>query len=100
MPDDLTEKKYLGEFYEWDGANWTENQAKKEAATQTINETEKSTLLAHAKEQIDILQDELDLGLTENEATTTKQLKAWKAYRVKLNKVDPVLPDWPKQPKR
>ena len=99
LPDDLTEKEYPGEFYEWDGGSWTENQAKKDAATQAINETQKSALLAYAKEQIDILQDELDLGLSENETATAKQLKTWKAYRVKLNKVALIQPAWPKYPK-
>ena len=40
----------------------------------------KSALLAHAKEQIDILQDELDLELAEDEKATASLLKAWKAY--------------------
>ncbi len=58
----------------------------------------KSALLAHAKEQIDILQDELDLELAEDEKATASLLKAWKAYRVKLNKVDTANPVWPKVP--
>ena len=98
LPDDLTEKEYLGEFYDWDGADWVLNQEKKDAATVAANKAQKSTLLDHAKEQIDILQDELDLEMAEDEEVTAAKLKAWKAYRVKLNKVDTVNPVWPEKP--
>ncbi len=95
LSDDLTEKKYPGEFYEWDGDNWVLNQEQKNAATMAANEIQKSTLLIQAKEQIEILQDELDLVLAENEDTTKTLLKSWKTYRVKLNKVNPANPVWP-----
>ena len=98
LPDDLTEKEYPGEFYDWGGADWVLNQEKKDAATVAANEAQKSTLLAHAKEQIDILTDELDLELAEDINVTKARLKAWKIYRVKLNKVDTANPVWPEKP--
>ena len=98
LPDDLTEKEYPGEFYDWGGADWVLNQEKKDAATIAANEAQKSTLLAHAKEQIDILTDELDLDLAEDINVTKARLKAWKVYRVKLNKVDTANPVWPEKP--
>ena len=93
-------EKCPGEFYEWNSLTkkWTLDQEKKDAATVAANEAKKSALLAHAKEQIDILQDELDLELAEDEEVTAAQIKAWKAYRVKLNKVDTVNPVWPVAP--
>ena len=98
LPDDLTEKEHPGEFYDWGGSAWVLNQAKKDAANIAANKAQKSALLAHAKEQIDILQDELDLELAEDEEATAAQIKAWKAYRVKLNKVYTVNPVWPVVP--
>ena len=100
LPFTLTAQKYPGEFYEWNhkSKKWVLNQIKQNTAIITANKTQKSILLADAKEQIDILQDELDLELSEDIKVTKVQLKAWKAYRVKLNKVDTANPVWPEVP--
>ncbi len=63
------------------------------------NEVKKIKFLSIASEQINILQDELDLELAEDVEATAAQIKAWKAYRVKLNKVDTENPIWAEQPK-
>ena len=93
-------EKCPGEFYEWNSntKTWTLNQEKKDAATIAGNEAQKSSLLANAKEQIDILTDELDLELAEDINVTKARLKAWKIYRVKLNKVDTANLVWPVAP--
>ena len=96
--EDLTEKEYPGEFYDWGGSDWVLNQSKKDAATAAANEAKKFSQLAQAKEQMDLLTDELDLELAEDEEATKAQIKAWKAYRVKLNKVDTANPVWPVAP--
>ena len=92
--------KCPGTFYEWSNKTktWVLNQEKKDRAAAATNEAKKSTLMAQAKEQIEILQDELDLELSEDIKVTKVQLKAWKAYRVKLNKVDTANPVWPEVP--
>ncbi len=92
--------KCPGEFYEWNDKTkkWVLNQGEKDKVVKVNNEAKKSVLLAHAKEQIDILQDELDLKMAEDEEVTAAKLKAWKAYRVKLNKVDVTNPVWPELP--
>ena len=94
--------KCPGAFYEWNSETkvWALNQEKKDSATVAANEAKKSTLMAQSKEQIEILQDELDLELAEDEEATKAQLKAWKAYRVKLNKVDTTNPVWPEVPEK
>ena len=92
--------KCPGTFYEWSNKTktWVLNQGKKDRAAAATNEAKKSTLMAQAKEQIEILQDELDLELSEDIKVTKVQLKAWKAYRVKLNKVDTANQVWPEVP--
>lgn len=100
LPATLTAQKWPGEFYEWSNKTktWVLNQEKKDSAAVAAYEANKSALLAHANEQIDILQDELELELAEDEVATKAQLKAWKVYRVVLNKVDTAKPVWPKRP--
>ncbi len=94
--------KCPGTFYEWSNKTktWVLNQEKKDRAAVAAYEANKSALLAHAKEQIDILQDELELELAEDEEVTAAKLKVWKAYRVKLNKVDVINPVWPDLPEK
>ena len=56
----------------------------------------KSDLLAMATIAIAPLQDAIDLGEATDEEITS--LKAWKQYRVAVNRVDTTQPIWPKQP--
>ena len=93
-------EKCPGEFYEWNSntKTWTLNQEKKDAATIAANEAKKSTLLTHAKEQIDILTDELDLDLAEDINVTKARLKAWKVYRIAVNNIDTANLVWPVAP--
>ena len=87
ISDEMTDKKYPGQFYEWLGDDWVLNEAQKIASIQAGNQQHKASLLAHAKEQIEILQDELDLGVSDNEKKTEALLKAWKVYRINLNNI-------------
>ena len=102
LPENLTDQPQPSQLYEWDNKakKWILNQSKKDAADIAEIESKKSSLLAHAKDQIDILQDELDLDLAEDINVTKARLKAWKIYRVKLNKVDTANPVWPEVPEK
>ena len=64
-----------------------------------IASSEKTRLLAFASNYIAPLQDAVDLDIATNEEITS--LKAWKTYRVAINRVDiSKAPDitWPKSP--
>ena len=59
-------------------------------------------LLFEAKEQIEILQDEIELGVAEDKEKTEVLLKAWKVYRINLNNIKDLSQesiDWTEQPK-
>ncbi|EEN4344382.1 tail fiber assembly protein, partial [Salmonella enterica subsp. enterica serovar Enteritidis] len=56
----------------------------------------KSRLLQMASEKIAPLQDAVDLGLATDDEKA--QLDEWKKYRVLVNRVDTLNPDWPEKP--
>ncbi|EEE4809983.1 tail fiber assembly protein, partial [Salmonella enterica subsp. enterica serovar Enteritidis] len=59
-------------------------------------EETKSRLLQMASEKIAPLQDAVDLGLATDDEKA--QLDEWKKYRVLVNRVDTLNPDWPEKP--
>ncbi len=89
-----------GAFYEWNSESkkWLLNQDRQSESEKKQNESKKTTLLLNSKEQIDLLQDELELDLSDNPEHAKGLLKNWRIYRVKLNKVDTSNPDWPEAP--
>lgn len=69
---------------------YTDEELKRQA------ENKKTQLLAVASAVISPLQDAVDLGEATDDETA--QLKAWKKYRVLVNRVDTSNPVWPEQP--
>ncbi len=69
--------------------------AEKAAQLRQAEET-KSRLLQMASEKIAPLQDAVDLGLSTDDEKA--QLDEWKKYRVLVNRVDTLNPDWPEKP--
>ncbi len=69
--------------------------AEKAAQLRQAEET-KSRLLQMASEKIAPLQDAVDLGLATDDENA--QLDEWKKYRVLVNRVDTLNPDWPEKP--
>ncbi|EKC2243330.1 tail fiber assembly protein [Salmonella enterica] len=56
----------------------------------------KSRLLRRAAEKIVLLQDAVDIGIATDDEKA--RLDKWKKYRVLVNRVDTINPDWPEQP--
>ncbi len=69
--------------------------AEKAAQLRQAEET-KSRPLQMASEKIAPLQDAVDLGLATDDEKA--QLDEWKKYRVLVNRVDTLNPDWPEKP--
>ena len=96
VSDELTDKKYPGQFYNWDGADWVLNDAEKANAIITANKAEKSRrfndavamikMYEEAEADNDILPEELEL------------LKSWRTYQRKINRIKDLTQDvidWP-----
>jgi len=110
-PDDAVEltyeeySKYLGQPPEGktvgageDGhPSWVDMPppSKEDLLLQAIDK--KSSLMAVASAKIAPLQDAVDLDMATPQEVAA--LKAWKQYRVLLNRVDPAAPQWPEVPK-
>ena len=103
ISDEMTDKKYPGQFYEWLGDDWVLNEDKRKEQAQLINQQRKSVLLSQAKEQIEILQDEINLEVSEDVEATEALLKAWKVYRINVNKIKDLTREnvvWPPVPEQ
>ncbi|TBS04279.1 tail fiber assembly protein [Salmonella enterica subsp. enterica serovar Enteritidis] len=72
------------------------DEAAEQAAQLRQAEETKSRLLQMASEKIAPLQDAVDLGLATDDEKA--QLDEWKKYRVLVNRVDTLNPDWPEKP--
>lgn len=88
VPENLTDKPKPEGFYLWQDNDWTLDKSKQHDFIVSQNDSLEHELLIEAKEKIDILQDELDLEMSDDIEATEKSLKAWKRYRVLLNKLD------------
>ncbi|WP_354636978.1 tail fiber assembly protein (plasmid) [Morganella morganii] len=87
------------DFPKWNGKKWVADKAEKKTADIAAAEAQKQYLLSEAAEAIAPLQDAVDLGMATQEEEAL--LKAWKKYRVLLNRVDTsTAPDivWPVKP--
>ena len=89
------------EFFNWDHVSkqWILDCEAKQKIDEKINLHKKRSLLKESDEKIDLLQDELELGLSDHSEQTLDLLKRWKIYRVYLSKVDSSDPVWPEAPK-
>ena len=75
------------QWQKWNGKAWVDDAVAKQNAQIEDAKNLKNTLLKNANENIATLQDAVDFDMaTESEIS---QLKAWKQYRVRLNRVDP-----------
>ncbi|EJF2219033.1 tail fiber assembly protein [Salmonella enterica] len=98
LPENVTSVSPGGEYRKWDSKAkvWVNDEAAEAAARLREAEGTKNRLLQIASEKIAPLQDAVDL----DEATDKEKasLLAWRKYRVLVNRVDTLNPDWPEQP--
>ena len=95
---ELVKIDYLGEikagftllepfqFSKWDGKKWVLDEDEQNAFKIKQNKSLKNSLLNEANKNISILQDAIDLDMSED--GDEEKLKAWKKYRVLLNRID------------
>ena len=74
------------QFSKWNGDNWILDEDEQNAFKIKQNKVLKTSLLNEANENISLLQDAIELDMAED--GDEKRLKAWKKYRVLLNKID------------
>ncbi|EDE4817860.1 tail fiber assembly protein [Salmonella enterica subsp. enterica serovar Enteritidis] len=96
LPENVTSVSPDGEYQKWDGKAWVKDEAAEKVAQLRQAEETKSRLLQMASEKIAPLQDAVDLGLATDDEKA--QLDEWKKYRVLVNRVDTLNPDWPEKP--
>ncbi|EDJ0999366.1 tail fiber assembly protein [Salmonella enterica] len=98
LPENVTSVSPDGEYQKWDSKTkvWVNDEAAEAVARLREAEGTKNRLLQIASEKIAPLQDAVDL----DEATDKEKasLLAWRKYRVQVNRVDTLNPDWPEQP--
>ncbi|EJM3255427.1 tail fiber assembly protein [Salmonella enterica] len=98
LPENVTSVSPGGGYKKWDSKAqvWVNDEASEAAARLREAEGTKNRLLQIASEKIAPLQDAVDL----DEATDKEKasLLAWRKYRVQVNRVDTLNPDWPEQP--
>lgn len=99
LPSNLTLLEPKTEFDVWNGKKWVTDTEAQKAALVAQAEQEKAQRLDEANATIMYLQDAIEVGLDDEDYDAT--LKAWKKYRVLLNRVDTsTAPDieWPVKP--
>ncbi|WP_353242256.1 tail fiber assembly protein [Providencia sp.] len=99
LPSDLTLLAPKTEFDKWNGKKWVTDTEAQKAALVAQAEQEKIQRLDEANATIMYLQDAIEVGLDDDDYDA--KLKAWKTYRVYLNRVDTsTAPDieWPVKP--
>lgn len=101
LPADYTLTAPESVYDKWQDGQWHLDEATQLAAQKATSTRRRALLLQYASSQVNALQDAVDLEIvTESEA---RALKAWKTYRVLLNRVDttgsvPAESDWPESP--
>ncbi|MEY0164441.1 tail fiber assembly protein [Providencia rettgeri] len=99
LPTTLTLLEPKTEFDVWNGKKWVTDTEAQKAALVAQAEQEKVQRLDEANATIMYLQDAIEVGLDDDDYDA--KLKAWKTYRVYLNRVDTTTaPDieWPVKP--
>ena len=74
------------QFSKWNGEKWVLDENEEKAFKIKQNKSLKNSLLNEANEQISYLQDAIDFDMAEN--GDEEKLKAWKKYRVLLNRIN------------
>ncbi|ENJ7581510.1 tail fiber assembly protein [Providencia rettgeri] len=99
LPAALTLLEPKTEFDVWNGKKWVTDTEAQKASFVAQAEQEKAQKLDEANKTIMYLQDAIEVGLDDDDYDA--KLKAWKTYRVYLNRVDTSLApdiDWPAKP--
>ncbi|WP_347253231.1 tail fiber assembly protein [Leminorella grimontii] len=86
LPADVTTLHPATPFDCWNGDNWVTDEAAKHQAEVEAAARQKRDLEQKANAAIETLNDAIELGLAEQ--GDEEMLKAWRAYRVKLSRVD------------
>ena len=74
------------QFSKWDEEKWVLDENEQNAFKIKQNKAQKNLLLNEANENISILQDAIDFDMAED--GDEDKLKAWKKYRVLLNRIN------------
>ncbi|WP_294884411.1 tail fiber assembly protein [uncultured Gilliamella sp.] len=74
------------QFSKWNGKKWVLDEDEQNAFKIKQNKMLKNSLLNEANENISILQDAIDLNMSED--GDEEKLKAWKKYRILINRID------------
>ena len=74
------------QFSKWNGKKWVLDEGEQTTFKIKQNKSLKNSLLNEANENISILQDAIDLDMAED--GDEEKLKAWKKYRILLNRID------------
>lgn len=99
LPASLTLLEPQTEFDKWNGKKWVTDTEAQKAAFVAQAEQEKAQRLGEANSTITYLQDAIEVGLDDDDYEA--KLKAWKTYRIYLNRIDTsTAPDiiWPEKP--
>lgn len=99
--DDLTHSESPpSAYHKWNEKTkkWVNDPVAENTATIVQNQSIKNALITEANEKIAVLQDAIDLDM--QESSEEEQIKQWKIYRVKLNRIDvKKVTEWPQKPK-
>ncbi|SLM63447.1 MULTISPECIES: tail fiber assembly protein [Dickeya] len=99
LADNLTLLVPQTECDVWQGEQWQTDTKAMQALQVNAASAQRSEYLARAQQQLVVLQDAVDLNIATEQETAA--LKAWKTYRVQLNRIDvsnaPDI-DWPAMP--
>ena len=74
------------QFSRWNGKKWVLDEDEQKEFKIKQNKILKNSLLNEANENISILQDSIDFDMAED--GDEEKLKAWKKYRILLNRID------------
>ena len=102
LPDNLTDIPYPGQFYIWSetDSNWVLDEAAKAESIRLQNNATKKELSLYAESRISLIQDEIDLEMTNDLAGAKAYLRAWKKHRILVYRTDTSIesPKWPRRP--
>lgn len=101
LPADYTLTAPESAYDKWEDGQWHLDKAAQLAAQKASATRKRALLLQYASNQVNALQDAVDLEIASD--AEAQALKAWKTYRVLLNRVDtvgsvPADDAWPASP--
>lgn len=102
LPEGYTLQAPETAFDTWEGDKWVVDEPARDEVLRSVAYRKQTLANQFATGRINTLQDAVELGMaTDDEAAA---LPAWKAYRVRLNRLDistaaPADDDWPASPK-